>query len=61
MQSAMAEKCQEKWQTMNLQLNHVMSKWEHSDQGDAFGLLIMVLLQVMLIMRQKRRRLIKEI
>lgn len=57
----MAEKCEEKWQTMNLQLNHVMSKWKHCDQGDAMDLLIMVILQVMLIMRQKRERLIEEV
>ena len=34
MQSATAEKVEERWQSMNLQLNCVISNWEHSGQGD---------------------------
>ena len=34
MQLATAEKVEERWQSMNSQLNGVISNWEHSGQGD---------------------------
>ena len=34
MQKATAEKVQERWQSMNLQLNCITVHWEHSGQGD---------------------------
>ena len=34
LQPATADKVEERWQSMNVQLNHVISKWEHSGQGD---------------------------
>ena len=34
MHPATAEKCEEKWQTLNLQLNCLIQKWEQSGQGD---------------------------
>ena len=33
MQTA-TEKCKEKWQALNLQLNRIITKWERSGQGD---------------------------
>jgi len=34
MQPASAEKVEEKWQAINLQLKRVIASWEHSGQGD---------------------------
>ena len=34
MQPATAERVEERWQSMNLQLNRIISKWERSGQGD---------------------------
>lgn len=34
MQTATAEKCENKWQMMNLQLHCILSRWEHSGPGD---------------------------
>ena len=34
MQPATVEKVEERWQSMNLQLNHIISNWEHSGHED---------------------------
>ncbi len=33
MHPPIVKKCEEKWLTLNLQLNHVIQKWEQSGQG----------------------------